>query len=583
MAFAMLSPLSSAAEPCAAGFDKLDAMLKSARDQLDAVKLAQDVPIAMAQIAAFDAQMDADVELKAVLTLSMLNCPAELKSELREAIELRSLLQDAAKRLAMSGLLSRGDAARDYSEFFAKIALSDELVDELGHEGAPSSAIANRDERLQWWRDAKFGMFVHYGLYSGMAGSARGRNYAGCVEWIQMRAGLSAKDYAAEALPKFDPKPGNPTKWVALAKSSGCKYVVLTSRHHEGFNLWDTKGLYDFNVVSTKGVDVIQEYSQACENMGMKAGYYFSLIDWGHPDYDPTGSGISYPKGCYAEAAAGTRKFGNHARYKKYMHDVFSALVNKYHVDLVWWDFSQPNFQGDEAWGATDMMKTLFDAHPKAVQNNRLYHSENHLSEGGIQMTPHHKGDFSTAEHHIPATGINGDWEACQTLNGTWGYSAQNQSWKSSVALIRELCDTVSRGGNFLLNIGPDAQGNIPPASVTLFKEIGAWMDVNGDAIYETRATYPLPAEPSWGRVTRKGDHEIYLLVYNRPADGMISFADEFDGRIEATLLSSGKALPVSRDAESKTCSISLGDIEMDPAVTVIKIKAKRVESSKGV
>lgn len=160
---------------------------------------------------------------------------------------------------------------------------------------------------------------------------------------------------------------------------------------------------YSFNVKQVKGIDVVKEYSEACKKYDMKAGYYFSLLDWNHPDYDPSGSGISYPAGNYIAQQQGKREFGHHDRYKKYLSDIFGVLLNNYKVDLVWWDFSQPKFQGDYAWGATHLMKQLFDKYPNAIQNNRLYHSDNHLSEGGIKVTPVWKGDYSTAEHHIPA------------------------------------------------------------------------------------------------------------------------------------------------------------------------------------
>lgn len=444
------------------------------------------------------------------------------------------------------------------------------------HEGAPPETEDARDARMKWWRDGKFGMFIHYGLYSGLAGEIQGKKYKGCVEWIMQYSGVDSETYAREALPRFKPKRGKAETWVKLAKEAGCVYTILTSRHHEGFNMFDSK-FSDFNVKTTKGVDIVKEYAEACKKYGMKAGYYFSLLDWSHPDYDPTGSGISYPKGNYEAQKQGRRQFGNHEKYKDYLYNIFNELLTSYApVDLVWWDFSQPSFQGDKAWNATALMKNLFEKNPKAIQNNRLYHSANHLSEGGIRVTPAWKGDYSTAEHHIPATGINGDWEACQTLNGTWGYSADNQEWKTSQALIRELIDTVSRGGNFLLNIGPMPDGSIPPESIRIFKEIGFWMKKNGEAIYGTRAN-PLNIELTWGRLTRKGEDITYIFVYDKPDNGELTIPCSFEGDVKAVLLGGEKTVNMSQDKKSNTTTFYIKNMKMDTAATVIKVMGKRM------
>lgn len=257
------------------------------------------------------------------------------------------------------------------------------------------------------------------------------------------------------------------------------------------------------------------------------------------------------------------------------MFTIFNELINQYKVDLVWWDFSQPKFQGDYAWGATHLMKALFDKYPKAIQNNRLYHSDNHLSEGGIKVTPTWKGDYSTAEHHIPANGIDGDWEACQTLNGTWGYSADNQKWKTSEELIHELVDVVSRGGNFLLNIGPKSDGSIPEESIRLFKEIGKWMKTNGGAIYGTRAN-PFDKEFEWGRITRKGDDRLYLIMYGKPESGKIELPCTFDkGKVKASMLHGNKAVKVEQDAERNMCVIDVSSVQFNEPATVVELQGK--------
>lgn len=564
-----------AAIPATGDFKKLNKVYSSATMALSKVKTSDNLPAALAKLKKLQDKYENNAGIQSILALTPASCPPNLKPAYENALVLQSELKDAGKRLAMGGVLQGGAHGAAFKNFSDAFRLTENQDDQkYAQEGAPFETKEARDERMKWWRDGKFGMFVHYGLYSGLAGEIQGKKYAGCVEWIQQQSGVDFESYVAEALPKFNPQAGNATEWVKLAKESGCKYIVMTSRHHEGYNMFDTKHS-DFNSYKTKGIDIVDEYSKACEKYDIKAGYYVSILDWNHPDYDPTGSGISYPKGNYQAQKDGKRQFGNHEQYKEYLFNVFDELTSNYKVDLVWWDFSQPNFQGDHAWGATRLMHTLMEKNPKAIQNNRLYHSENHLSEGGIRVTPTSKGDYSTAEHHIPSTGIAGDWEACQTLNGTWGYSADNDGWKTSETLIRELIDAVSRGGNYLLNIGPKSDGSIPAQSVRLFNDIGAWMDINSEAIYETTAN-PFPGELAWGRVTRKGDDTLYLFVYDKPENGFIELPCTFEGEVQATVLDANESLVVSQDGSKQTSSFNIGKLTIGQGASVIKVTGKR-------
>jgi len=569
--------VAQAQAPTKQGFEQYIALLGQAVKILDAVKTPEQLPSAMQQLQKIQQQLSANPAIKDVLQLQAKDCPSDLKALYNQAAKLNMELKDAGKRLAMSGILKDSKDASLYANFQASSSMKESDVQlPAGKEGAPAESKQARDARMQWWRDGKFGMFIHYGLYSGLGGEVMGKKYQGCVEWIQMQSGLDSQTYAQQAMDKFTPRQGAAAEWVALAKKAGCKYTVLTSRHHEGFNLFESK-YSDFNSKKLKGIDIVKEYSEACKKYDMKKGYYVSIIDWSHPDYDPSGSGVSYPAGNYEAQKQGKRQFGNHQKYKDYLYNITDELYSNYGgVDLIWWDFSQPRFQGDHAWGATKLMQNLFAKNPKAIQNNRLYHSSNHLSEGGIQVTPTWKGDYSTAEHHIPATGIDGDWEACQTLNGTWGYSKENQKWKTSTQLIQELIDTVSRGGNFLLNIGPEADGSIPKQSVVIFEEIGKWMEKNGEAIYGTRAN-PLNMELTWGRITRKGDDITYILAYKKPENNKLIIPCTFEGPVKATLLVGGKEIKLTQDAADKSTAFDISDVVMDPAATVIKVEGKRV------
>ena len=571
LALCMVSFVACTGNKADADFQKLEKIYVSATKFMGGVKSAEDVDVLVKQLEEIKAKCVTDKGLQNLLALSYETCPEEWKENYLKLLKTQADLKDAGKRLAMSGLLQNEKVTNAVNAFMRSTYLQEPVeADHSADEGAPFETKEQRDQRMKWWRDGKFGMFIHYGLFSGLAGEIEGKFYEGCVEWIQMYSGVDFDTYKKEALPRFCPKSGKAAEWVKLAKEAGCTYTVLTSRHHEGFNMFDTK-FSDFNVKKVYGVDVIDEYAKACDKYNMKAGYYVSLLDWNHPDYDPTGSGISYPEGNLKAAERGEREFGHHERYKEYLYNIFDDLLSKYKVDLVWWDFSQPNFQGDKAWGATRLMRRLFELHPYAIQNNRLYHSENHLSEGGIKVTPTWKGDYSTAEHHIPATGINGDWEACQTLNGTWGYSKKNSNWKTTEMLIHELVDVVSRGGNYLLNIGPEPDGSIPEESVRLFKEIGQWMKVNGEAIYGTRAN-PFNEEFEWGRVTRKDSDKFYLIMYKKPADGKIVLPCTF-GKVKASMLN-GKGNPsVSQQAENGCTVVDVTAMAMEGPATVVRLE----------
>lgn len=569
----VLPLISHASEISEKGFKKLNQIYVTATKSFEKVKTTDDLVELLNQLDKLKSECTNDKDIAELLSISYEKCPKKWQDAYQKAVTLQLELKDANKRLAMGGLLQESNVVETINSFMKSSYLQEPLADgQHLNEGAPFETKEHRDKRMKWWRDGKFGMFIHYGLFSGLAGEIQNRKFEGCVEWIQMYSGVDFDTYKKEALPLFCPKSGKAAEWVKLAKEAGCKYTVLTSRHHEGFNMFDTK-YSDFNVKKVYGVDVIDEYAKACDDYDMKAGYYVSLLDWNHPDYDPTGSGISYPEGNLKAAERGERKFGNHEKYKEYLYNIFNDLLSKYKVDLVWWDFSQPHFQGDKAWGATRLMRRLMEVNPQAIQNNRLYHSDNHLSEGGIKVTPTWKGDYSTAEHHIPATGIDGDWEACQTLNGTWGYSKLNQKWKTSETLIHELVDAVSRGGNYLLNIGPEPDGSIPEESIRLFKEIGAWMKVNGEAIYGTRAN-PFNEEFQWGRVTRKDNDKFFLIVYKKPSDGKIILPCTFS-KVKASMLNNKTKHNIVKHQKDGYTVIDVSSVSIDGPATVVKLEGK--------
>lgn len=430
---------------------------------------------------------------------------------------------------------------------------------------------AQRDERMGWWREARFGMFVHWGLYSGLAGTWDGKSVGGGgVEWIQQRVGVDTLTYEKVAKPKFVPKPGFAKQWAKLAKEAGCKYVVFTTKHHEGFALHDSKvSTYDAKDFLDR--DLVKEIVDALHAEGLKVGFYHSVIDWHHPQYDfKAAQKLPYPAHA-AKAAAGEKR--EHGEYIKYLHSQAEELVSNYgKVDVIWWDYSSTEFDGDKAWGAAELIKKVRAKQPGIIMNNRLYRRPE-AGFSGMQMTDvttqmdSRYGDFVTPEQHIPEKGFGKtDWETCMTMNGTWGFSEHDHAWKSTENLVRNLIDIASKGGNYLLNVGPTGDGSIPKESVERMQEMGAWMKKNGAAIYGTTAS-PIGKAPFDGRITKKGD-TLYLHVFSRPADGKIKLPLK---ATTATLLDGGAKVELTHDGDATT--FILPEKLSDPIATVIEVK----------
>lgn len=383
----------------------------------------------------------------------------------------------------------------------------------------PEETTAQRDARMAWWREARFGMFVHWGLYSGLAGTWEGKPVGtkGGMEWLQRQVKADSATYAAAALPLFKPAPGFARAWARLAKEAGCRYLVFTTKHHEGFALHDSKA-GEFDAGSLLRRDLVREIVEACRAEGLKVGFYHSLIDWHHEQYDyPRAKGLPHPLAGKPTAPR------DHARYIAYLHSQVDELVSNYGpVDVLWWDFSSKDFQGEEAWGASELVRLVRSKQPEVIMNNRLFNaSTTHVLANEHQEFDRMRGDFSTPEQRIPENGLPGvDWETCMTLNTTWGYSDHDHAWKTPQSLIRNLVDIASKGGNYLLNIGPRGDGSLTAETVDSFRAIGEWLRVNGESIYGTSAG-PFPTPLPWGRATVKGT-ELYLHVFDWPSMGRL-------------------------------------------------------------
>lgn len=344
--------------------------------------------------------------------------------------------------------------------------------------------------KMQWWKEAKFGMFIHWGLYAVPSGKWEDKTNYG--EWIMLSAKIPRAEYAKLAN-QFNPTLFNADHWVKLAKDAGQKYIVLTAKHHDGFALFKSNDPYNVVDATPFKRDVVKEYAEACRKYGIKMGLYYSQAqDWYHP-----GGAVWNNKEWDSTHIADMNKYIDEVAVPQ----VKEILANYSDVAVLWWDTPV---------GMTKAMGQKLDAvvkqYPNLITNNRL--------GGGFG------GDLETPEQFIPATGFPGrNWEVCMTLNGNWGYNAYDERWKGTKEVVQMLVDIVSKGGNFLLNVGPNPYGEIPEVCQNTLRETGDWLKLNGEAVYGTEAS-PFPYL-YWGRATRKGQ-KLYLHVFDWPKDGKL-------------------------------------------------------------
>ena len=400
-----------------------------------------------------------------------------------------------------------------------------------------------RDKRMAWWREARFGMFIHWGVYSVPAGIYKDKEIPGIGEWIMNRAKIPVSEYKKYAK-QFNPVKYDPDEWVSLAKEAGMKYIVITSKHHDGFALFDSK-VTDWDIVDATpyGKDLLKPLAAACKKHGIKLGFYHSQAqDWCHPG---------------GAAAGGHWDKAQDGDMDKYIREIAvpqvrEILTNYGDIAVLWWD-TPTNMNKKRA----DVLRPLIHLQPGIITNNRL--------GGG------YRGDFSTPEQHIPATGLDYDWETCMTMNGTWGYKSYDHDWKSTEELLRNLVDIVSKGGNYLLNVGPTAEGLIPQPSAERLAAMGKWLKVNGESIYGTTAS-PI-GKPVWGRCTAKAG-KLYLHVFEWPAGGILEMPGLKDKIKKAYLLANKNKLIVTHE-NGKAIILAPDDTPLDPINTVVVLEIK--------
>ncbi len=367
------------------------------------------------------------------------------------------------------------------------------------------------DERMKWWDEARFGMFIHWGLYSIPAGVWDNKEVDELGEWIMAYADIPVDDYR-ELAAQFNPEKFSATEWVEMAKDAGMKYLVLTTRHHDGFSLFDTKAT-DWDVMDTTPFkrDVVKELKEACDKAGIKFCAYYSILEWYHPamelntdfeDLDPF-SDQAIEGGAFTSIDTTWRKYGNvkvkdgrKQEFIDFMKFQLRELIENYDPAIIWFDGGWVDWWTPE--DGKDLLEYLSSLNPDLIFNNRA--GEDFENDTWY-------GDYGTPEQTIPDEGLDYRWESCMTMNSTWGYKSFDQNWKSSQMLIIQLVDIIAKGGNFLLNVGPMPDGSLPQESMDRLKDIKDWMAINGESIYGTTM---------WKRYM-EGNNELEFEYYDSP------------------------------------------------------------------
>jgi alpha-L-fucosidase len=433
---------------------------------------------------------------------------------------------------------------------------------------------AQRDARMAWWRAARFGMFIHWGLYSVPAGTWNGKQVPGIGEWIMNNASIPVADYKALAS-QFNPTAFSAHDIVALARSAGMQYIVITAKHHDGFAMFDSK-VDPFNIVQATPFhrDPIRELAEECRKQGIKLGFYYSQDqDWTAPGGAALKTGDHQPPTYHWDPAQN----GNFANYlhTKAIPQLRELLTNYGDFPAVIWFDTPTDDMTPELAGE---IVALLNQHPNLIWNNRL--------GGGYQ------GDTETPEQFIPANGYPGrDWEACMTMNDTWGYKSYDTDFKSMEVLLRNLIDISSKGGNYLLNIGPDSKGNVPPAEVERLQAVGKWVHTNGEALYGTGPTL-FGAEagaysttemdshgkpkfiPAWNWRSTTAANKLYFELLTWP-QGTFHIPATTRKVTSAYLLADPAHTALKFTQSASGVDVSLPSAALDPIATVLVLKTQ--------
>lgn len=432
----------------------------------------------------------------------------------------------------------------------------------------------SQEEKMAWWQDARFGMFVHWGPYCLYGGVYNGHNQRrGGAEWIMNRCKIPVREYRATAS-RFNPKEFNADSLVMMAKDAGMKYIVFTTKHHDGFAMFKSDAS-NFNIVdyTDYGRDIVDDVVKACRRHGMKVGFYYSQSqDWCNPGgaagrkamWEGWENRDSVEINNYTKEHNGSWDYLQTTKsFDRYFHDValpqIKELLSRYGDELGVIFFDTPMSITKEQ--ATEVMDLLKD-YPQVIVNDRL-------------RRPDFPGDYKTPEGRIPkkedVDGIY--WETCMNIGSSWGYKSWENAWKSGKTILRNLLTIASMGGNYLLNVGPDSQGNVPAEARECLNEVGEWLSKNGDAVYGTRRSNIVE---DWGVCTLKDEGSgcaAYLCVFDVPENGKIRVDVGMPVK-KAALLKDGSKVEFSTKGGVTTIQLPK-DMAADPIATVVKLDLK--------
>ena len=410
------------------------------------------------------------------------------------------------------------------------------------------------EERMQWFNDAQFGLFIHYGVYSTLGGEWNGESVGGYAEWIQRWGKLTPEEYIPLAV-NFNPEKLDAELWVKTAIEAGMKYMVITTKHHEGFCLWDSAYTeYDLGEATDFDRDILGELKAACDKYGLKFGTYYSIIDWNHPSQ-------------IAQKATNQPPMNDKAGYVTYMKAQLKELIDNYDPAIMWFDGDWAKWWTME--DGMDLYNYLRELSPDMIINNR------------VAKRKEFKKDYGTPENSTPGAALDHFWEACWTVNHSWGYKQSDTKWKDIDTLVQKQIDINTKGGNLLLNVGPYADGSWPEGSTELLLQMGEWNRQHSEAVWGTQYV-DLP-EQTWGKLAQSETStaeqgEIFAYIFNWPQDGALLVKGL---QADSIKVSSYAGSALASSAQSSGLKIDLSKATQTPQATVLRIKYSGLQKSK--